>query len=54
MAVPSAMAETPSETYDGTVTWLGHTITTELYLHLRSQGLDPWLTVVWGRPVPAS
>jgi hypothetical protein len=44
----------PVEKYDGTVTWMGHTVTIERLAQLRSMGLNPWLTIVSGSPVPAS
>lgn len=37
---------------DDTVTWMGVTLTAEFILQLRMDGLNPWLTVMFGYPVP--
>lgn len=41
-----------SERYDGTVTWMGRTVTVEFLRQLADDGLNPWLTIISGTPVP--
>lgn len=41
-----------SERYDGTVTWMGRTVTVEFLRQLAGDGLNPWLTIISGTPVP--
>lgn len=38
---------------DGTITWMGLTVTIEKLAELRGQGLNPWLTLLSGQAVPA-
>jgi hypothetical protein len=37
---------------DDTTTWMGITLTHEYIYWLISEGLNPWLTTIYGHPVP--
>lgn len=42
-----------SESTDHTATFLGITATYEVLRRLRDQGMNPWLTLFTGTPIPA-
>lgn len=40
------------KSWDGTITWMGVTLTEEFCYRMRHEGLNPWLTVLLGKNVP--
>lgn len=46
------MSMANESSYTGTHEWMGHTLTTEAIAHMKACGLNPWLTTVFGQPVP--